>query len=459
MNKITCFLTFVFLILFRTSFGQVTTLLTFDGANNGSYPEESLLYDGTFLYGMTSFGGVNNKGTIFKIRPDGTDYQKLFDFGGVETGSIPRGSLITDGTYLYGLTQQGGENNLGTVFKILSDGTGYEKLLDFQGSSNGAFPNSTLFFDGSFLYGMTAAGGTVDDGVLFKIKPDGSNYVKLLTFNGASTGAYPEGPLISDGTYLYGQTPGGGMYDNGIVFRIKPDGTDFFKLHEFMGGIDGSVPRNQVVSDGIYLYGMTTQGGTSGYGTIYRIKPDGSDYLKVYDFADTTQGFVPGSSLCKDGNYFYGVALGGGVYHNGVLFKILPDGTGYTKLVDFNGMGNGKEPIGYLISDGTNLYGMTTFGGANDLGVIYKYSVTAGLQENNEILELRVFPNPTTGKLFVETKSNGIEEVIITNLLGEMVFKQQLYFHTETPVELDLSNLPEGCYMLKIGNSMQRIIR
>lgn len=48
------------------------TLFEFDGAN-GSEPETSLIQgrDGNF-YGVTAFGGVQNKGTIFKITPSGT---------------------------------------------------------------------------------------------------------------------------------------------------------------------------------------------------------------------------------------------------------------------------------------------------------------------------------------------------------------------------------------------------
>ena len=49
--------------------------------------------------------------------PDGTGYAKLLDFAGATNGSYPWGSLISDGTFLYGMTQQGGTPNVGTVFK------------------------------------------------------------------------------------------------------------------------------------------------------------------------------------------------------------------------------------------------------------------------------------------------------------------------------------------------------
>ena len=70
----------------------------------------------------------------------------------------------------------------------------YTKLLDFD-SINGKYPFGDLFSDGSFLYGITQNGGTNDNGVVFKIKPDGTGYSKLLDFTGSGT---PVGSLISD---------------------------------------------------------------------------------------------------------------------------------------------------------------------------------------------------------------------------------------------------------------------
>ena len=254
MKKIYLVVTYAYLLISTSCYAQFNTLLNFDGTTNGTSPAESLLSYGTFLYGMTSYGGTNNLGTIFKILPDGTGYVNLMDFAGATNGSLPQGSLITDGTFLYGMTQQGGINDLGTIFKILPDGTGYVKLLDFAGATNGGFPNGTLYSDGTFLYGMTAAGGMNDIGVIFKIKPDGTNFDVLLNMGGGTTGRYPEGPLISDGTFLYGLTPAGGTSNLGTIFKIMPDGTGYLKLLNFAGGSDGSTPRGSLLSDGTNLY-------------------------------------------------------------------------------------------------------------------------------------------------------------------------------------------------------------
>ena len=382
-------LLFTCCLLPNVSKAQYTKLYDFQGNSDGNSPRGDLFFDGTFLYGMTAQGGLNNSGTIFKIKSDGTGYAKLFDFAGTASGKYPNGSLISDGTFLYGMTSAGGMNNLGTVFKIMPDGTGYIKLLDFAGITNGSNPQGSLISDGNFLYGMTIVGGTNSFGTIFKIKPDGTGYVKLLDFSGTANGSNPHGDLISDGTFLYGMTAEGGPNSFGVIFKIKPDGTSYSLLTDFTNVIDGGAPWGSLISDGTFLYGMTQEGGTNTYsGVIFKIKPDGTGYVKLFDF-DGAYGINPGptgadplGSLFFDGTFLYGTTQNGGIsgfFGAGEIFKIKPDGTEYNQLLYFAGLADGRYPCGSLISDGTFLYGMTKEGGTSNnctggCGTIFKYN-------------------------------------------------------------------------------------
>ncbi len=348
-------------------------LIDFSGIASGNTPVGSLLFDGTFLYGMTSMGGINNKGTIFKIMPDGTGFVKLMDFSGFTDGSSPQGSLIFDGTFLYGMTSAGGINNMGTIFKIMPDGTGYIKLMDFSGVADGRVPQGSLIFDGTFLYGMTSAGGTNDKGTVFKIMPDGSGFVRLMSFLNAISGSSPLGSLVFDGTFLYGMTSAGGSINNmGTIFKIMPDGTGYVKLMTFSGVSNGSGPQGSLITDGTFLYGMTAGGGTNNMGTFFKIMPNGTGYAKLLDFAGILNGSGPQGNLFSDGTFFYSMTNLGGTNNIGTMFKIMPSGSGYTKLIDFTGNINGQRPFGSFISDGIFLYGMTVEGGTNNMGTIYK---------------------------------------------------------------------------------------
>ncbi len=353
---------------------QYTKLLEFTGAN-GFEPDGSLFFDGTFLYGMTSRGGANNMGTIFKVKTDGTGYLRLLDFAGATNGSIPYGSLFSDGTFLYGMTSNGGANGNGTIFKIMPDGSNFAKIFDFSSTTSGRSPHGSLISDGTFLYGMTLNGGTSGMGTIFKILKDGSGYVKLFDFTGTADGREPYGDLLLVGTTLYGMTYSGGPSTRGTIFKIQTDGTAYSRLLNFTGYPSwGEEPFGSLVSDGTFLYGMTSGGGTSNDGTIFRIRLDIGSVSTIKNF-HLDQGDEPFGSLLIIGSDLYGMTYSGGNSGTGALFKVKNDGSGYVKLHDFDIVNNGWLPNASLITDGTFLYGTTEQGNPSDGGVVFKYAL------------------------------------------------------------------------------------
>ena len=220
----------VFLFQINSANAQYSKLWDFGGISvDGNEPTCDLVTDGVYLYGTTRTGGSEIKGIIFRIKPDGTDYTKLYDFvdSGLN-GQSPTGSLFLDNNELYGMTQMGGINSCGVIYKINTDGSGFLKLFDFY-PSIGKQPSGSVISDGVFLYGMTELGGTNNLGVAFKIQKDGSNYTKLFDFS-TSFGSHPSGSFLLDGMFLYGATPSNGSAGGGTIFKIKTDGTAFQKL-------------------------------------------------------------------------------------------------------------------------------------------------------------------------------------------------------------------------------------
>jgi len=131
------------------------------------------------------------------------------------------------------------------------------------------------------------------------------------------------------------------------------------------------------LSDGM-LYGMASDGGTHNYGYIFSINRNGSNFTTLWNFNDTgvalhANGSNPNGSLTLFGNKFYGMTFYGGPSHNGNIFSINKDGSGYKDLWDFDGGGdtNGKWGIGSLIVVGKKLYGMTELGGTQSEGNIF----------------------------------------------------------------------------------------
>ena len=360
-----------FLYINISTFSQYTVLHDFNNID-GLGPTGYLISDGSYLYGTTLGGGTSlYDGVIFKVKPDGTGFAKLHDFGMGWDGKNPYGALFFDGTYLYGTTEEGGYVSTGIIYKIKPDGTGYTVIMEFDPhpSASGKRPYSSLISDGTFLYGTTSSGGTNDFGTIFKIKPDGSAFSVLFNFSSTSGGSSFAG-LTYDGTHLYGTTGMAGNGNKGTVFKIKTDGTGFQKLIDFMGYTNGSYPSGSLISDGTYLYGMTGLGGINDLGTIFRVKLDGTGYSKLLDFNGIGNGASGFGSLIIEGGVIYGVTDGGGTAGRGVLFRILPDGTGYIKLKDGDIV---QSFSGSLFSDGVYFYGTGVWCGLYSDGTVFKY--------------------------------------------------------------------------------------
>lgn len=348
------------------------------GTTDGAAPYGSLIHasDGDF-YGMTSYGGAQGDGVVFKITPSGTETVLHSFAGGSTDGANPQGSLkqASDGDF-YGMTSYGGASNAGTVFKITPSGTETVLYSFLGGTLDGSTPSGSLIqaSDGNF-YGMTWSGGSQGVGIVFRITSGGTETV-LHSFTGATTdGSYPTDSLMqaSDGN-LYGMTDEGGTSNVGTVFKITPSGAETV-LHSFAGGsADGSDPGGNLIqaSDGNF-YGMTDEGGTNNVGTVFKITPSGTESV-LYSFAggSTDAGDPTGSLIQASDGDFYGTTLGGGTQTEGTVFRITSGGTESVLYSFLGGTTDGSAPKGNLIqsSDG-NLYGLASGGGSQSDGIVF----------------------------------------------------------------------------------------
>ena len=188
-------------------------------------------------------------------------------------------------------------------------------------------------------------------------------YVDLFNFTGTPGGCCPQYPSVMaqgrDGN-MYGITTTGGTSNLGTIFKITPAGT-LTLLHSFdtthgatpIGGLTLGVDGN--------LYGTTEFGGTQGFGTIFKITP-ASAFTVLYDFTGTTDGGYPVGALIigSDGNFY-------GTSHPGILFKFTSTGV-FTAIAKIP-----SESYGPLVqAKNGSFYGMTEFAGTNTLGTIYK---------------------------------------------------------------------------------------
>jgi uncharacterized repeat protein (TIGR03803 family) len=182
---------------------------------DGSNPNSPLLLAGSTLYGTTSSGGSNNFGTVFQINTDGSGYSVLHHFSNTPgDGYVPLSGLILSGSTLYGTTS-GADHSHGTVFQINTNGTGFAILYGFGLTvADGYTPYGPLTLSNSTLYGTTQYGGSNNLGTVFQINTDGTSYQVLYNFgSGGALGGNPKGSLVLSDSTLYGVA-------NGVLFSL-----------------------------------------------------------------------------------------------------------------------------------------------------------------------------------------------------------------------------------------------
>ncbi len=309
--------------------GTETVLYSFTGGSDGGEPVAGLIRDsaGNF-YGTTFSGGSSDNGVVFKLSKSGSETVLHSFAGGSSDGAHPWGGLIQDDKgNIYGTTSGGGASNWGTVFKLSKDGTETVLHTFVGGESDGEFPMYTsLVMDKTGnLYGITEQGGPDNLGLVYKLSPSGKFTLLHGFLGGATDGCYPYGtPAMDSKGNLYGTAYKCGSSGEGMVWKVTKKGAETV-LHNFAGGSsDGAYPYAGVIMDAKgNFYGDTAYGGSSGDGAVYQLNKKGKLIL-LHSFAGS-DGELPIATLVRDakGN-FYSTAYEGGSYEYGTVWKMTP---------------------------------------------------------------------------------------------------------------------------------------
>ena len=328
------------------------------------------------LYGTTYAGGSFGFGTVFDLNKDGTGAGVLrsFDDSAASPENPDAELLEANNGVLYSTTYSSGLPNFGTLYQLDKDGSNYAVTYNFSSDAYG--PSAAVIQgDDGALYGTTQSGGTAFLGTVFKVNPNGTGYSTLYNFGTtAGDGGLPFGRLIeaSDGE-LYGTTY------LGTVFKLSKDGSGFTNLCILQGTSYAGLLEG---SDGL-LYGTTSTGGDFGSGTVFRVNKDGSGYTILRSLGQSAHdAATPTTRLIEGPNgALYGTADRGGLFGFGGIFTIEREGTNYLVLHSFDTPAEGGylglgQPALVLGSDGS-FYGTTAAGGAFGLGAVYRFGIGA----------------------------------------------------------------------------------
>ena len=237
--------------------------------------------------------------------------------------------LSAQNTHFWGATEFGGEDNAGTIYKVLNDGTQHEVMHTFDVQNPGAFPRGNMVEapDG-MLYGVTETKGdfsgsmAVNRGTLFKYNPDSNTIVTLRSFDYTDS-IHPSSPLtIGPDSNLYGFSYGQGKTSMIYRYNIKRNTTEIVANLDDSTGYWGLYKLTLGSND--KLYGVNTKGGKYNVGTLFEFNCNTDTYRKIHDFHQDTTVAIPNSSLMLASN---GILYGTSEYsynNNSAIFSFDP---------------------------------------------------------------------------------------------------------------------------------------
>ena len=261
-----------------------------------------------------------------------------------------------------------------------------------------------------WVYGLLAAIGLV-------ASPVGQAQTPAVSPVFAMSGSRNlDGVVLGPDGALYGAASTSSSLTGALFYRVGVDGTSADTLYQF-GITDGVGPAGALLLGSDNLFYGTAQfsngGSAVGSGTIFRVAPDGTGFIRLHQFAPSTTSNVNSNLINTDGSsptgaliegsadgILYGVARFGGPAGTGTVFKIGKDGSGFAVLHAFAAVtsaatattvnADGAHPRAGLVESAGYLYGTTFTGGATGQGTIFRLAL-----DGSDFSVLHVFTTPT----------------------------------------------------------------
>lgn len=213
-----------------------------------------------------------------------------------------------------------------------------------DGCADGALPVSGLTIDAAgHMFGATDFGGAHSNGALYELVRTGRTWTETVLYSFCSIadcadGSLAIGKLLLDPLgNLIGTAVLGGLNNQGVIFKLAPDGptSEYSVLYNFCSQPnceDGSGAVSELITDlAGNLFGTTMFGGGNnidlfgyGGGTVFKLV--GSSFRTLYRFCsdeNCADGEYPYAGVIMDASgHLLGMAEAGGPHSGGEVFSL-----------------------------------------------------------------------------------------------------------------------------------------
>ncbi len=427
---------------YDTVANQLNTILSFEYAPKGARPVGKLLqiYGDKFL-GMTTNGGDNNLGTIFQWDAGSKTMSVLHHISNIEGSNYyGKGGLIkASNGKIYGIMRSAGKFGYGTAFSYNLSNNSIDTIKSFRlGDALGTYPGSQLIEKNGFLYGLNVAGGANNKGTIFKIDIQ-TNAISLVFAFTDSTGYDPASMFLANNGKLYGNNQSGGLHGDGTFWEYDFTTQIAEKLFSFKFNTTGRHVYSILEPNANELISVCAYGGSSNGGVLFKYDILNKSFAKLYDFVDTISGNYANNELhlANNGN-IYGMCSNGGPsrFDAGTLFEWNMQTNKLSVKSEFNyNEGHFPEDCGLVQTKILNIQPQTS-----------------------KVDFCNLYPNPAKNDFTIQS-NDALSALIIMDMQGKTIVEQAINGQRE--FEMNIAYLSKGLYIANIvaANGSTQVIK
>jgi uncharacterized repeat protein (TIGR03803 family) len=310
---------------------------------DGYQPSAAPVHGGDgWMYGTATKGGAINAGTIYRVNAQTFEFQTLSSLGAA-LGRNPYARLEPDGRGGMYLMVKNGSLGAGVLLRLDLTTLALAVVHQFGRPVYTVTPNTNIDGGNPFaspvvgwdghLHVRMPAWGQLGGGTIDTIATDGTTVVDAafapvvppLNADQSALGALT---VARDGR-IFGAKAFGGANATGVLFRTDADGSNYVELYSCEPAFYTSSPRfgNGTCAEPMStlledydgsLLGTAFYGGANGFGSVYRIDPDGASFDLLYSFTGGVLSYPPSGVMRGCDGEIYGVTQSAG----GVLYKL-----------------------------------------------------------------------------------------------------------------------------------------
>ena len=442
-------------------------LVTADFGFANEVTSVALQSDGKILVGGTSaLARYNSNGTLdLSFDGDGIlsapfNSGSSFNCGALTVQSDDKIVIINDMDDIFIIARYNTDGTKDSTFGTNGESYVFDSDPYHHGKSVKVGNDGKIVAGGYYFY--ADKGGTSSQFAVVRLNPDGSFDE---TFNGNGL-VYTSPAYLNYGTSLVIQNDNkiilagysySGSNNNFTIVRYNIDGTPD---NTFSGdGIEiteASTANNQIggialANDSLYAAGYGQYPGNLGVLARYLLASGGP--LAV-TFTDFTAELKNKSVLLQ-----WQTATEQNVLH--FIIERSGNGNNFVAISNVAAKGNSSTKVNYSTFDKLPLIGINYY----RLKIVdqdgkFKYSKIVSVNISNQLIPLKIFPNPASDILFVQASGNNeIATFKIEDAMGRTVKGAELTLNGNTSFTVDINNLPKGVYNFVLFKNKKTEVR